>query len=78
VRGQRRAVLALGAGFTALALVALAVLRAQHRELAPAIDPALLDGTFGVACMAGGVVLAWGLPGGQVAVLFALLGRRGS
>ena len=75
VLGRRRAVLALavGAGFAALALVALAALRAQHRELAPAIDRALLDGALGVACMAAGVVLAWRLPGGHVAVLFALV-----
>jgi hypothetical protein len=75
VQGQRRAVLslALGAGFTALALAALAALRAQHRELAPAIDRALVDGLLGVVCMAGGVVLAWRAPGRREAVLFALL-----
>ncbi len=75
VLGQRRAVraLALGAGFTALALGALAVLRMQHRELASPIDRALVDGTLGVACMASGVVLAWRTPGRRMAVLFALL-----
>jgi len=75
VLGQRRAVLALalGAGFTALALAALAVLRAEHRELAAAVDRTLLDGTLGVFCMAGGVVLAWRTPGRWIAVLFALL-----
>lgn len=73
--GQRRAVLALaaGAGFTVLALAALVALRAQHRELAPAIDRALVDGALGVACMAGGAVLAWRRPGRRVAVLFALV-----
>jgi hypothetical protein len=75
VRGGRRAVLALalGAGLTALALAALVALRAQHRDLAPAIDRALVDGALGVACMAGGAVLAWLRPERQVAVLFALL-----
>ena len=73
--GQRRAVraLAAGAGATALALAALVALRAQHRELAPAIDRALVDGVLGVACMVGGAVLAWWRPGRRVAVLFALV-----
>lgn len=75
VRGQPRAVIALaaGAGLTALALGALAALRAQHAELAPAIDRALLDGGLGVGCLAGAVVLAWRWPGRQPAILLALL-----
>jgi len=73
--GRRRAVLALGfgAGLAALALAALAVLGAQHRELAPAVGRALLDGGLGVACAAGAAVLAWRLPGRQVVVLCSLL-----
>ena len=73
--GKRRAVLALvlGAGFAGLALGALAGLRVQHHELAPVIDRALVDGLLGIACMAGGVVLAWRAPGRHTAVLFALL-----
>jgi hypothetical protein len=75
VLGQRRAVLALalGVGFTVAALAALAALRAQHRELAPAIDGALVDGALGVVCMVAGLALAWRAPGRRVPVLFALL-----
>jgi hypothetical protein len=75
VLGQRRAVLALalGAGLTALALAALVALRAQHRELAPPIDRALVDGALGIACLAIAVGLAWRAPGRRIAVLFALV-----
>ncbi|HMG23362.1 MAG TPA: hypothetical protein VK607_18635 [Kofleriaceae bacterium] len=73
--GRRRAVLALGfaAGLSALALAALGVLGAQHRELAPAIDRALLDGGLGLACIAGAAVLAWRAPARRFAVLCGLL-----
>lgn len=75
VLGRRRAVLALGfgAGLAALALGALAALRAQHGELAPAIDRALVDGALGIACAAAGAVLAWRAPGRWIAVLCGLL-----
>jgi hypothetical protein len=75
VLGQRRAVLALalGAGFTVAALAALAALRVQHRELAPAIDGPVIDGALGVVCMVAGLALAWRAPGRRVPVLFALL-----
>ena len=75
VLGQRRAVVALaaGAGLTAVALAALAVLRVQRADLATAIDRALVDGALGVACMVAGAVLAWRAPGRLVPVLFALL-----
>jgi hypothetical protein len=75
VTGQRRAVLALaaGGGLTALALTAFAALRAQQPDLAPAIDRALFDGTVGVACMVGGALLAWRMPGRRIELLFALL-----
>jgi hypothetical protein len=80
VLGQRRAVIALAiaAGFAALALAALAALRAQRAELAPAIDRALVDGTLGIACMAGAVLLAWRASGRRIAVLFALLVAPGA
>lgn len=59
--GNRRAVLALavGAGCTVLALGALGALRSQHPESSPAIDRALLDGGFGVACIAVVIAIAW-------------------
>ena len=78
--GQRRAVLALavGVGFAALALGALAALGAQHRELAPAVDRALIDGGLGIACTAAAAVLAWRAPGERIAVLFALVVAPGA
>lgn len=73
--GRRRAVLAVGFGaaLAALTLVALAVLRAQHAELAPAIDRALVNGGLGAACAAGAAGLAWRAPGRWIAVLCSLL-----
>ncbi|MFN0249568.1 MAG: hypothetical protein ACKV2T_21970 [Kofleriaceae bacterium] len=59
--GNRRAARALAAaiGFTAIALVALVVLRARTPETAPAIDRALLDGGIGVVLGTVALLLAW-------------------
>lgn len=75
VVGQRRARLALaaGGGLALLALLALAALRMQRSELAPALDRALLDGALGVACIAGAVALAWRAPGKHIAIVCALV-----
>lgn len=73
--GKRRAVLALavGAGCTVLALVALGVLRGRHPDTAHAIDRALLDGGLGVACIAVVIGLAWRAPNTAMPFVLALL-----
>lgn len=61
VAGDRRAAraLALAAGCMAVALAAIAVLRARDPALAPALGRALLDGALGLACTVAAGVLAW-------------------
>lgn len=73
MRGQPRAVIALGAGagLSALALAAVGVLSARHPDVA--LDRVLLDGALGAVCVAGAAVLAWRQPGRHPAILLALL-----
>ncbi len=73
--GKRRAVLALamGAGCSVLALGALGALRSRHPEAAPAIDRALLDGGFGVACIAAVIAIAWRPRAKAIPLVLALL-----
>ncbi len=75
VAGDRRAVLALGAaaGCSVIALGALFALRSRHPDAAPAIDRALLDGTLGLLCIAGVIVLAWRTPGRWMPLALTLL-----
>ena len=73
--GDRRALRAflVAAGCLAIALGALAALRARHPEATPAIARALLDGGLGLGCMLGALVLAWRGRGRVLPVLLALI-----
>jgi hypothetical protein len=75
VAGERRAILALGAaaGCSAIALGAIAALRARHPDAAPAIDRALLDGGLGLVCIAGVIALAWRTPRRWMPLVLTLL-----
>ena len=56
-----------------LALVALGALRSRHPEASPAIERALVDGGFGVGCIAVVIGLAWRAPGRAMPFVLALL-----
>ncbi|MGN6104418.1 MAG: hypothetical protein ACTHU0_04885 [Kofleriaceae bacterium] len=81
--GERRALLALGAGIgcAAISLAALAALRARQPAAAPMIERALLDGGLGLVCLVLAAAIAWriqrrgerGPDRGTVAVVVALL-----
>src|SRR5690606_37395311 len=73
--GQRRAVraFAVAAGCAAISLGALAALRAQQPEAAPAIARAPVDGGLGLVCMMFVLGLAWRAPGRALPVLLALI-----
>ena len=60
VAGERRAlrVLAIAAVLATLALAGVGGWRSSHGELAAALDPALVDGVLGIACMGAALVLA--------------------
>lgn len=75
VAGERRAILALGAGvaFTVIALIAVGVSRSRHPETAGALGPGLINGVLGAACSLGALAIAWRGPRGALPAVFALL-----